>query len=248
MKSSRILTSFAIAVLAFAGIGASADESSKEGLEFLDQLGWFKSGAQIQELRDSTTEVFELLDENDSGSITLDEIDLAQFETDMAKMDAAELQKNRQRINAIRNKFMNWTEEIDEFEVVDTNSDGYWSEEEYEVRNENLNLHRLELGIKQWDTDENGAVELHEFNSHLDELEMLDEDGDGTVSREEAFKSKNKHVITDVLRQKFQADPILFGGPTLLKVPPEAVVAPGPGVHVEVIHTKKMEVKESKEE
>lgn len=245
MKSSRILTSFAIAVLALAGIGASADESSKEGLEFLDQLGWFKSGAQIQELRESSNKVFELLDENDSGSITLDEIDLAQFQTDMEKMNPAELQQNRQRISAIRSKFMNWSEEIDEFEVVDTNSDGFWSEEEYEARTDNLNLHRLELGIKQFDTDENGAVELHEFNSHLDELEMLDEDGDGTVSREEAFKSKNKHVITDVLKQQFQADSIVVGGPTLLKALPEAAITPG--VHVEVIHTK-TEIKDSKEE
>ncbi|MXW07892.1 MAG: hypothetical protein F4Z87_07210, partial [Gammaproteobacteria bacterium] len=126
MKFSRILTSFAIAVLAMGGIGAAADDSSKEGLEFLDQLGWFKSGAQIQELRDGSTEVFELLDENDSGSITLDEIDLTQFETDMAKMNPDELQQNRRRINAIRSKFMIWSEEIDEFEVVDTNSDGYW--------------------------------------------------------------------------------------------------------------------------
>ena len=245
MKFSRILTVFALAVLSFGGISASADEASKEGLEFLDQLGWFKSGAQIQELRESSNKVFELLDENDSGSITLDEIDLTQFETEMEKMNPAELQQNRQRINAIRSKFMNWSEEIDEFEVVDTNSDGYWSEEEYEARTENLTLHRLELGIKQFDTDENGAVELHEFNSHLDELEMLDEDGDGTVSREEAFKSKNKHVITDVLKQQFHADSIVLGGPTLLKALPEAVVTPG--VHVEVIRTK-TEIKDSKEE
>ncbi len=246
MKFSRTLTGFAIAVLTLGGIGASADDSSKEGLEFLDQLGWFKSGAQIQELRDSSTEVFELLDENDSGSITLDEIDLTQFETDMAKMNPAELQQNRQRINAIRSKFMIWSEEIDEFEVVDTNSDGYWSEEEYEARTENLNLHRLELGIKQFDEDENGAVELHEFNKHLDELEMLDEDGDGTVSREEAFKSKNKHVITDVLKQQFHGDAtITVGGPSLLKTLPEGAVSTG--VQMQVIH-KKVEVEDSKKE
>jgi len=246
MKFSRNLTVFALAVLALGGISASADEASKEGLDFLDQLGWFKSGAQIQELRESSNKVFELLDENDSGSITLDEIDLTQFETDMEKMNPAELQQNRQRINAIRSKFMSWSEEIDEFEVVDTNSDGYWSEEEYEARRENLNLHRLELGIKQWDTDENGAVELHEFNSHLDELEMLDEDGDGIVSRGEAFKSKNSHVITDVLKQQIHADAtIMVGGPTLLKALPEGAISGG--VHMEVIHTK-TEVEDSKKD
>lgn len=246
MKFSRILTIFAIVILALTGIGASADEPSKKGMEILDSMGWFKSGAQIQELRDSSTTVFELLDENDSGSITLDEIDLTQFETDMAKMNPAELQQNRKRINAIRSKFMNWSEEIDEFEVVDTNSDGYWSEDEYEARTENLNLHRLELGIQQWDTDENGAVELHEFNKHLDELEMLDEDGDGTVSREEAFKSKDAQVISDVLRQSLHSDAnIMVGGPGLLRALPEAAL--GSGVQMQVIH-RKTEVKDSKKE
>ena len=246
MNMSRNLISSAIAVFALGGLGASADESSKESLEFLDQLGWFKSGAQIQELRDRSTEVFELLDENDSGSITLDEIDLSQFETDMATMNPAELQQNRQRINAIQSKFMYWSEEIDEFEVVDTNSDGYWSEEEYEARRENLNLHRLELGLKQFDTDENGAVELHEFNSHLDELEVLDEDGDGTVSREEAFKSKNSQVITDVLKQQFPTDTaVMFGGPALLQTLPEGTVQGR--VQMRVIHSD-TKVEEGKKE
>ena len=245
MKFTKTLTSCAIAVLALGCISASADEASKKGLEFLDSTGWFKSSAPIQELRDNSTKVFELLDENDSGSITLDEIELTQFETDMAKMNPAELQQNRKRINAIRNKFMNWSEEIDEFEVVDTNSDGYWSEEEYEARSENLNLHRLELGIKQWDTDENGAVELHEFNSHLDELEMFDEDGDGTVSRAEAFKSKDSQVISDVLLQSLQSDAaIMVGGPALLKGLPGAL---GSEVQMQVIH-KRTEVEESKKE
>lgn len=246
MKFTKTLASCALATLALGGISTSADEPSKKGLEFLDKTGWFKSSAPIQELRDRSTQVFELLDENDSGSITLDEINLTQFETDMSNMNQAELQQNRQRINAIRNKFMNWSEEINEFEVVDTNSDGYWSEDEYEARNENLNLHRLELGIKQWDTDENGAVELHEFNSHLDELELLDEDGDGTVSREEAFKSEDSHVISDVLLQSLQSDAaIMIGGPALLKGLPDAGVSGG--VQMQVIH-RKTTVEDSKKE
>ena len=245
MKFSRILTGCAIAILALGGIGASADEDSeKKGLKFLESTGWFKSSAPIQDLRDRSTKAFELLDENDSGSITLEEIDLTQFETDMAKMTPAELQETRQRINAIRSKFMSWSEEIDEFDVVDTNSDGYWSEEEYEARTDNLNLHRLELGIKQWDKDENGAVELHEFNSHLDELEMYDEDGDGTVSREEAFKSKDGHLISDVLRQQLLTDgAIVVGGPGLLKGLPDGVSGE---VQMQVIHkTTKEDSKEN---
>lgn len=235
MKFKRVFVSCSAAILAFGGLSTYADEESKKGLEFLEKTGWFKASTPIQDLRERSTTSFELLDENDSGSITLEEIDITELETDMAKMNPAELQQNRQRMNAIRNKFMNWAEEIDEFAVVDTNSDGYWSEEEYEDRSKNLNLHRLELGIKQWDKDENGAVELHEFNSHLDELELLDEDGDGTVSREEAFKSKNSHVITDVLLQQLQSDAIVVGGPAALQGFSDGEVKAG----VRVIHTRK---------
>ncbi|MYD45856.1 MAG: hypothetical protein F4W92_05835 [Gammaproteobacteria bacterium] len=212
MKFTRTLSSCAIAILTLGGFSVSAQESTKKGLEFLESTGWFKASTPIQELREQSTKSFELLDENDSGSITLDEIDITEMEDDMSKMNPAQLRENRQRIQAIHHKFMNWSEEIDEFDVVDTNNDGYWSEEEFEARSDELNLHRLELGIEQWDEDENGAVELHEFNSHLDELEMYDEDGDGTVSREEAFKSKDGHVISDVLLQQLQLDAIVVGG------------------------------------
>ena len=238
MKFIRILTCGMVAILAFGGTVVSAEEESKKGLELLEKTGWFSASAPIQDLRDRSTKAFELLDENDSGSITLDEIDFTQLETDMTKMDPTELRENSRRIRAIQSKFMNWSEEINEFEVVDTNHDGYWSEEEYEARSDNLNLHRLELGIEQWDKDDNGAVELHEFNSHLDELELLDEDGDGTVSREEAFKSKNSHVITDVLMQQLQSDAAIFvGGPDGLKNLPGAALGTG----VRVIHRTKTE-------
>lgn len=239
MKITRVLANCVVAIMAIGGLNALADEESKKkGLEFLDQTGWFKASAPIQDLRERSMKTFELLDENDSGSITLEEIDLSQFETDMSTMNPTELQQNRQRINAIRNKFMNWSEEINEFEVVDTNNDGYWSEEEYEARGDKLNLHRLELGIEQWDKDGNGAVELHEFNSHLDELELLDEDGDGTVSRQEAFNSKNSHVISDVLLQQLQSDAaIVVGGPALLRGLPGAAT----GTSVQIIRKPRAE-------
>ena len=238
MKFSRILTCCTFAIIAFGGTVASAEEDSKKGLELLEKTGWFSASAPIQDLRERSSKSFELLDENDSGSITLDEIDLTQMETDMTKMNPEELRENSRRIRAIQSKFMSWSEEINEFEVVDTSNDGYWSEEEYEARSENLNLHRLELGLEQWDKDGNGAVELHEFNSHLDELELLDEDGDGTVSREEAFKSKNSHVITDVLMQQLQSDAAIFvGGPGVLETLPRAEM----GSVFRVIHRNKTE-------
>lgn len=211
-------------ILALVGVGAFADDS-KQGLEILEKIGWFTKSAPIQDLRERSTQMFELIDENQSGSITLDEIDFTQMETDMAKMNPDELRQNSQRIRAIQNKFMIWSEEVEEFEVVDTNNDGVWNKEEYEARSENMNLHRLELGIQTWDIDGNGAVELHEFNRHLDELELLDEDGDGLVSREEALKSENKDVISDVLRQqlKFDNSMIFMGAGGLDSLPGEAL-------------------------
>ena len=210
MNYTRMLASCMIACLATMGACAFADDS-KKGLELLERSGWFSVSASIQELRERSTKSFELIDENQSGSITLDEIAPSQMETDMSKMNPNELRQNSQRMHAISRKFMIWSEEVDEFEIVDTNNDGVWNKEEYEARRKNLNLHRLELGLQQWDKDGNNAVELHEFNSHLDELEILDEDGDGTVSREEAFKSENRDVITDVLMQQLKFDQIFVG-------------------------------------
>ena len=240
MKFTRVLTICTVAILTLVGIGAFAD-GSKQGLEFLEKTGWFAASAPIQDLRERSSKAFELLDENQSGSITLDEIDFTQMETDMSTMNPEELRQNSQRVRAIQSKFMSWSEEVDEFEVVDTNNDGSWSKEEYESRSENLNRHRLELGIEQWDTDGNGAVELHEFNSHLDELELLDEDGDGTVSREEAFKSKNSQVISDVLLQQFKLDGQIFvGGLEALQSLPGAEVKTG----FKIIHRTQSEREE----
>lgn len=232
MQYIRLLISGAVVTMFFIGLVALADEDSKKGLEALDQLGWFSASAPIQDLRERSTETFNFLDEDDSGSITLEEIDFTQLESDMETMDRGELQQNRRRIRAIQQKFLNWHTEIDEFEVVDTNQDGSWNKDEYLARSDVLNLHRLEIGIQQWDTDGNSAIELHEFNSHLDELELLDEDGDGTVSREEAFKSKNSQVITDVLLQQLNPEAIILGGNKALDELSDTALPSGPGVRI----------------
>ena len=209
MRFTRILTSCTITTLVGLSFCALADESTVSGQQLIESK-WFASGAAIQDLRERSTTSFELLDENQSGSITLDEIDLSQMESDKSKMNPEELRLYSRRNSAIQNKFINWSTEVDEFEVVDTNNDGVWNEDEYEMRYQNMQSHRLELGLEEWDADGNGAIELHEFNSHLDELELLDENADGTVSHEEAFKSKNDKVISDVLMNKLMLDEMVW--------------------------------------
>ena len=205
MKFTRVLTGCTISTLGCLSFCAFADEEYKAEFSYVVS-DWFTSGASIQDLRERSTQSFDLLDANQSSSITLDEIDITQLESDVSNMKPEELRQYKQRCNAIQNKFMSWSTDVDEFEVVDTNNDGVWNKEEYEKRLNNLQSHRLELGLHEWDTDGNNAVELHEFNSHLDELELLDENADGTVSHNEAFKSENDRVISDVLLNKLKLD------------------------------------------
>ena len=209
MKFTRVIAGCAITTMCCCAVSVLTDEENVSGFRVIEPE-LFSKGVAIQELRDRSTKAFELLDENQSGSITLDEIDLTEMQADVSSMSPEKLRNYYRRSSAIQNKFMSWSTEIDEFEVVDTNQDGVWNKDEYEVRFEMVQKHRLELGIEEWDKDGNGAVELHEFNSHLDELELLDENADGTVSHEEAFKSKNNRVINDMLLHKLALDNMVF--------------------------------------
>lgn len=240
MKFTKILTQCTVTTLVCFGLTALADEEEKlSGYSFIES-DWFSSGAAIQDLRERSTTTFELLDANQSGSITLEEIDLTELQSDVETMNQEELRQFSRRSSAIHTKFMSWSSEVDEFEVVDTNADGVWNKDEFDARNENLQRHRLELGIQEWDTDGNNAVELHEFNSHLDELELLDENADGTVSHEEAFKSQNDRVISDVLKNKLMLDEMVWAN---MKALPEGSTSHS----VEFKVMKRVDVEKSKE-
>ncbi len=233
MRFDRIFTSCIFATLFCFSFSAFANGSKESGLQ-LFEVDWFSSGAAIQDLRDRSTKTFELLDQDNSSSITFDEIDLSEMESEVPDMNNEELRDYSRRVQAIHSKFMNWTTEFDEFEVVDTNGDGVWNRDEYDERRQNLQSHRLQLGIEEWDTDENGAVELHEFNSHLDELELLDEDADGIVSHKEAFKSENSRVISDVLMNKLAADEMVWAS--------YSTVAPAPAASATGVVEYKVEI------
>lgn len=235
MKFAKIITGLTISVLGYLSFSAFADEQPLTGYTVAN-FSQFTWGAPIQELRERSTKMFELLDQNQSGSITLDEIDLTQMESDIEDMNPEEIRQIRRRNHAIHSKFMNWSIEIAEFEVVDSNNDGVWTKDEFDVRYEHLQRHRLELGLQEWDADGNDAVELHEFNSHLDELELLDENADGIVSHQEAYKSQSENVISDVLLNKLKLDGSIWAGVEAVVADMEAEAAE---VKFQVIQQKK---------
>lgn len=165
----------------------------------------FDKTTSIEDLREFSTTLFKFLDKNRDGSISIDDIDLRALETDWAKVEPSdlnvrELQVQKRRADWMRRKFMDAPVAEEEFKIVDTDNDGSLSESEYKNRHRSLNLHYLTSGLRARDEDSNGTVELHEFNSHLDDLELLDENADTKISFDEAQKSNNKELIMEVLR------------------------------------------------
>ncbi|MYF38279.1 MAG: hypothetical protein F4219_05860, partial [Gammaproteobacteria bacterium] len=77
MNFTRFLTSYAVAIFLVAGGSAIAQSSVGTG-ELTEMLAGYAStsiaGQKIEDLRERSKAVFERLDENQSGSITLDEL------------------------------------------------------------------------------------------------------------------------------------------------------------------------------
>ena len=144
------------------------------------------AAADIDELREASKNTFELLDANNNGSITLDEIDitkeLIEGEEQLPPEKLAEL---RRRAEVVSYMFLNVAEKIDNFEVADTNHNGTLSEKEFDLLSATVRTHILQLNLDVFDTDNNGRIQLSEFSAHLDNIEEVDSDGDGTISPEE---------------------------------------------------------------
>lgn len=159
---------------------------------------WINKGVNINELRESTEKSFELLDQNDNGRITIDEIDI-----DFDDIPKEELRSAKQRRTLAQQKFLTWDREIDRFEISDTNQDKVLDRKEYETKDKTVRTHLLQLGIEDLDLDKNGSVDRKEYAANLDALEELDEDGDGFLSMQEFASSGDTSLVRDSLMHKF---------------------------------------------
>ena len=159
--------------------------------------GW--AGFTLNQLETMSSGVFALLDADENGSITLDEIDLVKEESE-EPLSEEELALRQRRMSLINNYF--WTEkEINTFEVADTNGDGSMNRDEYANLESSVRTHVLELGIESLDSDKNGSVEAKEFSSHLDSFDEWDSDGNGTIDRAEMGEISDRRFHTDIRRR-----------------------------------------------
>lgn len=195
MKSSLQLVGLAVVgiVLLAGTVYAQSSSGSRGG------WGWEWQEPSISDIRDRSTGIFETLDADENGSISLEEIDLANLsEEETDELTNEELRSRRQRSQLASSMFLRWNDEMDAFDISDTNSDGFMTREEFENRRAALRTSMLEEGIATYDKDLNGSVELLEFNANLTDLEDVDQDGSGTLSRSELSKVDNRELMRSV--------------------------------------------------
>ena len=179
---------------------ASAQSSSSS------RGSWRWQEPAISDIRERSNDTFKLLDADENGSITLEEIDIGNLsEEDTAELTNEELRALRQRSSLASSMFLRWSDDMDAFEISDTNGDGFMTREEFENRRATLRTHMLEEGIAIYDTDRNGSVELPEFSAKLTDLEEIDTDGNGTLSRAELSKVDDNELIRSVRVSQYRA-------------------------------------------
>lgn len=156
-------------------------------------------GFSLNQLETLSNGVFEQLDADENGSITLEEIDLLKDESE-EPLSEEELVQRQRRLSLINSYF--WTEqEIDTFKVGDTNGDGSMNRDEFDNLESSVRTRVLELGIESFDTDKNGGVEATEFSAHLQNFDEWDSDGNGTIGREELREIEDRRFLTDIRRR-----------------------------------------------
>ena len=161
------------------------------------------SGLSLSQLESLNTNAFEMLDADDNGSITLNEIDLLKENTDASLREKLVLSNYRLRLRLIQHYFWQSEEEFSEFEVGDINNDGAMNRDEFENLHSNVRTHVLKLGLRSLDKDKNGSVEANEFAAHLASFEEWDEDDDGLLDRKEVSGITEHHVQIELHRPTF---------------------------------------------
>ena len=157
------------------------------------------AGFSQSQLETLSNNVFEQLDADENGSITLDEIDLFKEDSEET-LSEEELVLRQRRLSLVNSYF--WTEQdVDMFEVGDTNQDGSMNRDEFDNLQSNVRTHILDLGIQSLDKDKNGSVEANEFSAHLDKFEEWDTNGNGTIDREEIGEISDRRLFTDMRRR-----------------------------------------------
>lgn len=160
------------------------------------------SGFSLNQLESLNTDAFEMLDDDENGSITLDEIDLLKEDTDASLREKLMSSNFQLRLGLIQYYF--WSdEEFSKFEVGDINNDGSLNRDEFESLQSNVRTHVFKLGLNSLDTDKNGSVEANEFAAHLASFEEWDKDSDGLLDRNEVSEIAEHHVQIELHRPNF---------------------------------------------
>ena len=166
-----------------AAVAAGQDQTDNRRLPPIFASG---TAANIKELREASTNTFNILDANNSGSITLEELDIADELNDgEEKLPPEKLAELRRRSNIISYTFLNVAERVDHFLVADTDHNGTLSEIEFDLLAKTVRTHILQLNLDSFDQDKSGSIVLREFSAHLDNIEEIDKDGDGNISPKE---------------------------------------------------------------
>jgi len=136
-----------------------------------------KRVTSIDDLRDSSDEVFDVLDVNNNDRITFDEIGF-----NLENSSEEEAETLRRRAMYLHEEFK---KSIDRFDIADTNKDAVLDREERENEDKSFLIHLRKLGLVELDTDRKGSIDRHEFDAYLTTLIQIDDDGNGYLTREE---------------------------------------------------------------